>query len=143
MTDQNKATVIRFIEAMGNGDAAAADECLAPDAIAVTKGFSRFTGTTQRDAIVALIGSMKHLVPTGLRPKILTLIAEGDIVAAEFEGDAVTHKGVPYHNQYCMMFTLKNGRIVRTHEYFCTKHAEEALLPELVEAGILPPEGRK
>jgi ketosteroid isomerase-like protein len=142
MSEQNKATVIRFITAMSEGDAAAADKCLAPEAVAVTKGFSRFTGTTEREAIVSLIGSMKSLVPTGLRANIVSVIAEGDQVAVEFEGDAVTSEGDPYHNQYCMTFTLKDGRIVRSHEYFCTRHAEEALFPVLAKAGVLPAEGR-
>lgn len=142
MSDQNKATVVRFIEAMSDGDAAAADECLAPDAVAVTKGFSKFTGTTNRDAIIELIGSIKSLVPTGLRAKIGSVIAEGDRVSVEFEGDAVTSEGQAYHNQYCMTFVLSGGKIVRSHEYFCTRHAEDALFPVLAQAGILPNEGR-
>jgi len=142
MNERNKVTVVRFINAMSEGDAAAADECLAPDAVAVTKGFSKFTGSTPRDDIVALVGSMKALMPTGLRARIGTVIAEGDFVAAEFEGDALTGDGVPYRNQYCMMFTLRDGKIVRSHEYFCTRHAEEALWPVLVKAGMLPEEGR-
>jgi ketosteroid isomerase-like protein len=142
MSEQNRATVIRFITAMSEGDAGAADECLAPDAVAVTKGFSKFTGTTERDAIIGLIGSIKTLVPTGLRANIVTTIAEGDRVAVEFEGNAVTSEGQPYHNQYCMMFTLKDDKIVRSHEYFCTRHAEEALFPVLAKAGVLPAEGR-
>lgn len=142
MSQQNKATVLKFIAAMSDGDSAAADACLAPEAIAVTKGFSKFTGTTNRDAIIGLIGSIKSLVPTGLRARIVSVIADDDRVAVEFEGDAVTSEGDPYHNQYCMTFELRDGQIVRSHEYFCTRHAEEALFPVLAKAGFLPPKGR-
>lgn len=140
--EANKATVVRFITAMSEGDPAAADACLAADAVAVTKGFSKFTGTTDREAIVALMGSLKTLIPTGLRAKILSVIAEDERVSVEFEGDAVTSDGRPYHNQYCMTFTLRDGKIVRSHEYFCTRHAEDALFPALARAGVLPEEGR-
>lgn len=138
MSEQNKATVIKFVEAMSNGDSAAADQCLAPGAFAVTKGFSNFTGTCERDTIVALVGTMKTLLPTGLRAKILNVIADGNSVAIEFEGNAVTSEGKPYCNQYCMMFTLENGLITRSHEYFCTKHAEEALWSVIEKAGFAP-----
>ena len=81
MNEQNKRTVLKFIEAMSNGDSVAAAECLAPDAVAVTKGFSSFTGTSQRDTVIKMIGSMRDLLPTGLRTTVHRVIADGDDVA--------------------------------------------------------------
>ena len=57
------------------------------------------------------------------------MIAEGDDVVAEFAGNAVTSEGTRYDNEYCMIFTLENGRISFSHEYFCTKLADEVLWP--------------
>jgi uncharacterized protein len=136
MSERNKQTVRRFLFAMSDGDAAAAATCLASDAVAVTKGFSNFTGSCDRETIVRLVGSMKALVPTGLRITIHALIADGDMVAAEFEGDAVTIDGKPYCNQYCMVFRLLDGLIVHSHEYFCTKLAESQLWPAIVQMGL-------
>lgn len=136
MIEQNRQTVLAFIAAMSDGDSTKAAECLGPDAVAVTKGHSNFTGSCDRDTIVKLVGSMKQLVPTGLRVTIRNVIAEGDAVVVEFEGDALTCEGKPYRNQYCMVFTLADGKIVRSHEYFCTKHAEEVLWPVVAKAGL-------
>ena len=129
MSEQIKAVVRRFIEAMGRGDTAAAAPCLDPEARTVAKGYGKFAGVRTYETIVGTIGAFTTLLPKGLNPTIHALIAEGDRVVAEFEGKAVTSDGKPYNNQYCMVFTLRNGRILQVNEYFCTLHADEVLWP--------------
>ena len=136
MSERNRQAVRAFIEALSSGDAAAMAECLAPGAVAVTKGFTNFTGTSDRETILRAVDGMKGVVPTGLRLSAPQLIAEGNTVVAEFEGNALTAHGTPYCNQYCMVFWLADGKIVRTHEYFCTKLAEEVLWPVVAQAGL-------
>ena len=47
--------------------------------------------------------------------------------------------GTPYCNQYCMVFTLRDGRIVHVNEYYCTILADEAIGPLLAaRADALP-----
>ena len=108
----------------------------------MTKGFSTFTGTTDRAQILGLVTQLQKLVPGGLGLKVSRTIGEGDSVAVEFEGEGVTRDGRIYHNQYVMVFSFRDGRIVQTNEYFCTRHAEEALLPTLISAGLLSEAGR-
>ena len=55
-------------------------------------------------------------------------LVSGDRVALEVESFADTPLGV-YNNRYCFIMTVRNGRIVRVHEYVDTKHAAEVLLP--------------
>lgn len=129
MTARNKEIVLRFIEAMGAGDAEAAAACLDPDVFTLAKGFGKFAGVRRYDTIVGMIRAFKELLPTGLRPRIDTVTAEGDRVAVEFEGDALTCEGKRYCNQYCMVFTLAAGKIRQVNEYFCTKLADEVLYP--------------
>ena len=129
MSEQNEQVVLRFIHAMGVGDPAAAAACLAPDAFTVAKGFSKFAGVRHYETIVGMIDAFKALMPTGLRPTIHTITAAGQRVVVEFEGNAVTCEGKPYRNQYCMVFTLQDGRIKQVNEYFCTKLADEVLWP--------------
>ena len=134
MSEANKALAIKFIEAFSDGDAETTAACLAPDATAVAKGFGKLSGTRQRDMIVATTAAFKDAIPTGLRPKILDAIAEGNRVAVEFEGHAVLANGVDYCNQYCMVFTIDNGLIKTVNEYYCTILADERILPML--AGV-------
>ena len=70
-----------------------------------------------------------EVLPTGLRTDVKSVTAEGDRVAVEFEGNATTSDGKAYNNQYCMVFTLADGRIKQVNEYFCTLLAEAVLWP--------------
>lgn len=127
MSETNKQVVLQFIDAMGTSDPQKADLCLAPDAFTDAKGFCKLSGIRHRDTIVGTIGAFQKLLPTGLRPDIKRVIAEGDDVVVEFEGNATTLDGKAYNNQYCMVFTLSNGKIKQVNEYFCTKLAEDVL----------------
>ena len=132
MSEQNKQVVLTFIHAMGASDGASAIPCLDPEAFTLAKGFGKFAGIRKYETIVGTIDAFKVLLPTGLRPDIKTVTAEGDRVVVEFEGNAVTSDGKPYCNQYCMVFTMRNGRILQINEYFCNILADETLWP-LVE----------
>ena len=128
-TEPNKQTALRFVEAMGANDPHTAGDCMAPDGVAIAMGGSRFAGERSRRMIVDGIEAFKQLVPDGLRFTIRSVTAEGDRVAVEGEGNAVTSDGKPYRNQYCWVFTMESGKIKRVHEYFCTKLADDVLWP--------------
>ena len=136
MSERNKQVVLQFIEAMGRGDGAAAAPCLDPEAFSVAKGFGKFAGIRHYATMLGTIDAFKKLVPTGLRPIIKTVTAEEDRVAVEWEGDARTCEGKPYRNQYCMVFTLRDGLIKQVNEYFCTKLADEVLWPLVAAQGL-------
>ena len=131
--EQNKAVVLKFIEAMSSSDAAAADTCVAPDAFTVAKGYGKFAGVRSREVMVGTIDSFKQMLPSGLNVEVKSVTASGNTVVVEFEGDANTSEGRPYQNQYCMVFMLAGGKIKQVNEYFCNVHADEVLWP-LVEA---------
>jgi len=132
MSELNKQVVLKFINAMGSSDSASAAECLAPDAFTLAKGFGKFAGVRRFETIVGTIGAFQTLLPTGLRPDVKNVVAEGDQVVVEFEGNSTTCDGQPYNNQYCMVFKLADGKIKQVNEYFCTMLADTVLWP-LVE----------
>lgn len=132
MMDQEKDLVLKFIKAMGAGDRESASTCLNTDAITVAKGYGKFSGVRQYDTIVGTIEAFAQLFPEGLKPDIKTVTAEGERVVVEFEGHGITCAGDDYHNQYCMVFTLRDGKIKQVDEYFCNKLADKVLWP-LVE----------
>ena len=134
MSEQNKVVVIKFIEAFSDGDAETAKTCLAPDAKTVARGFGKLSGVRPYDIVVATTAAFKDLIPSGLQPCFLSVIAEGDRVAVEFEGNATLANGERYCNEYCMVFTLENGLIKTVNEYYCTILADEKILPLL--AGV-------
>ncbi len=136
MDSANAEVVLTFIEAMSTGDMEAAAQCLSDDVRAITKGFTNFTGISDRGVMLAMIGSMKHFLPTGLGATVQRVIADGDTVAVEFSGNARTVDGMPYCNEYCMVFDLAKGKIRKVHEYMCTRLAEDVLWPLVEKAGL-------
>lgn len=139
-TEQNKETVLKFLDAMSNGDSASAATCLAPDAYTLAKGHGKFGGVRRYDTILGTIDAFEQLLPTGLGVDVKTVVADGDKVVVEFEGNATTSQGKSYCNEYCMVFTLEDGRIKQVNEYFCTIHADEVLWPLVEQMGDeIPP----
>ncbi|MFF5109885.1 nuclear transport factor 2 family protein [Streptosporangium sp. NPDC000509] len=45
------------------------------------------------------------------------LWSEGDTVIIRFAGDATAIDGVEYHNEYCWVWRLQGGRVMRSHAY--------------------------
>lgn len=135
MSEANKEIALKFVHAMSEGDAESQAECLTADAVTNTKGFAGVSGTRNRETMLATVEAFREIVPTGFRPRIQRVIAEGDIVLVEFEGNAVLSNGEPYCNQYAFIFTFENGKIKQLDEYFCTVLADRTILPLLLQKG--------
>ena len=135
MDESNKQTALAFLEAMDKADAQSAAQYLTSDAFTISRGFGKVSGRRDRAAMLATMAAFKDLVPTGFRPTFNSIVAEGDKVVIEFEGNAVLCNGAPYCNQYCFVFTFESGLIKQLNEYFCTVLADSAILPLLVQKG--------
>jgi ketosteroid isomerase-like protein len=131
MSEANKKVALEFIESMGRGDGAAFAATLAPDSFALAKGFAQVSGRREHDEMVATAAGFREIAPAGFKPIIHSVTAEGDRVAVEWEGQAVLADGTPYHNQYLMLFFLRDGLIAQVNEYFCTKLADEVMWPQV------------
>lgn len=144
MSEANKQAALDFLTAMSEADVETQERLLAPDAFTNTMGFAQVSGRRDRATMIATVAAFKQVVPTGFRPVVEKVIAEGDNVLLEWRGDAVLSNGVPYANQYCFVFTFENGKIKQLNEYFCTVLADATigrLLAEMGEA-VAPDETR-
>lgn len=131
----HKQVALDFLHAMSDADVEGQARCLALDASTITHGFAQVSGTRNRETMLATVAAFKQIVPTGFRPIVHRVIAEGDTVMLEFEGNAVLSNGEPYCNQYVFLFTFENGLIKRLDEYFCTVLADKVILPLLMQQG--------
>ena len=64
------------------------------------------------------------------------MIAEGDIVIMEFDAKFTGWEGEAYHNYYCLVFVLRDGKIAEVREHADTKYVWDTLLtpPEKCDA---------
>lgn len=135
MSEQNKQVALDFLKAMSDGDAEGMGRCTTPDAETFTKGFGQVSGWRNRETMLATAAAFREIVPTGFRPTIHKVVAEGDTVVLEFEGNAELSNGKPYCNQYVFIFTFRDGKIRQLNEYFCTVLADSTILPLLAAKG--------
>jgi len=56
-------------------------------------------------------------------------IADGDYVVVESVGKMKTKAGVPYSNEYCLIYRLRDGKIVEITEYNDSALCEQVLGP--------------
>jgi len=56
-------------------------------------------------------------------------IADGDYVVVESVGEMKTKAGVPYSNEYCLIYRLREGKIVEITEYNDSALCEQVLGP--------------
>ncbi|WP_315706732.1 MULTISPECIES: nuclear transport factor 2 family protein [unclassified Bradyrhizobium] len=57
----------------------------------------------------------------------LRFYADGDYVIVEARGEMRTKAGIPYNNDYCLIYRLQSGRIIEIREY-CDSALTEAVL---------------
>jgi ketosteroid isomerase-like protein len=132
LTRANKAIAECFLLAIPAKDAAAMRSVLAPEAhlsLMVAGVYSprlrAFPQGTQwdRDAIVARELDFQRQLDRPFSLRIVSLVAEGDSVAAEVIGSSCrAATGKPYIQHYSYHFQMSNGRIIDIRLYQDTFH---------------------
>ena len=74
-------------------------------------------GTKSKADMVHIWGNLFGHMKDGLEMTVIGMVAEGDKVAAEIRSHADLMDGRVYENQYHMLFTLRQGKIVEVKEY--------------------------
>jgi len=67
---------------------------------------------------------------SGVRKTIpLRFVADDDVVVIEARGEMTSRTGVPYNNEYCLIYRLRDGKIVEITEYNDSVLCERVLGP--------------
>jgi uncharacterized protein (TIGR02246 family) len=130
MTSPDSKTVVaRYVEAVQAGDAGAIREAFAEDAVWRLDGELPISGTWRgRDAIMNefLATAMSYYEPGSVDLEITRIVAEAEHAVMEWTSRARTTRGEAYENHCIGVFTVRDGRIVRVHEYMDTLYAHRA-----------------
>ncbi len=124
----------RMQELFAGRDRSAFAEMLADDVVMRVTGQYSWSRTFHGKASLLrdLYGHLSTILAPGRRTLPQRFIAEGDIVVVEARGDMVTQAGVRYDNEYCLIFRLRDGKIVEMTEY-CDSVLTEAVLGKFPE----------
>jgi ketosteroid isomerase-like protein len=125
----NKKLMENIFARVATGDRAAFVDALADDVTMRVTGQYSWSRTFMGKAALLrdLYGYLQTLLAEGRRTIPLRFIADADHVVVEARGDMKTKAGVRYDNEYCLIYRLKDGRIVEIREY-CDSALTEAVL---------------
>jgi ketosteroid isomerase-like protein len=128
---ENKEVVKQIYTAMSEGDTSVFGANVHPDyvwRIAGQCSWSRaFVG---REAILRdLVKPLFSRFATTYRAKLKNMIAEGDFVVAEVDGDVETTDRGRYNNNCCFVFRFREGKIAEVIEYADSDLEERVLGP--------------
>ena len=120
---ENKELIRNMFAELGRGNADAFLGAMADDLRYTLIGKTRFSGTFNGKAelISKLLAPLTAALTDGIAVTPYNLIADGDFVAMQAHGKAMSKNGKPYNNTYCHVFRIVNGKIVEVTEYLDTE----------------------
>jgi ketosteroid isomerase-like protein len=132
--NENKKLMESIFARVAAGDRAAYVDCLADDVTMRVTGQYSWSRTFKGKAALVreLYGYLHTLLADGRRTIPLRFIADDDHVVVEARGDMETKAGVRYDNEYCLIYRLKDGKIVEIREY-CDSALTEVVLGKFPE----------
>lgn len=127
-SEHNKRTVAAFCAHFEHAAIDAVLEMMSDDATWWVNGKPHLfsgAGLKTKAQMAQLWPALYASLEGGLRMEVVSMLAEGDRVAAELRSHAVTTDGKRYENDYHMLFTLRDGKVVEVKEYTDLMHATE------------------
>ncbi|KUN09867.1 limonene-1,2-epoxide hydrolase [Streptomyces yokosukanensis] len=137
-TSDPRAVVIRYVEAVRDGDADVIRDSFCEDVTWHYPGDLPISKVWHgRDEIVdEFLGTMGTVfVPGTVEIELVSTIAEGDRVVAEWTAKATTVYGGAYDNRCLGIYTVRDGKIASVVEYADTQHVAATLFPDVTAQG--------
>jgi len=132
LNQTNTAIVRQALEDIGNLNIEGLLAIIADDIdfrLMGTSPFSRQINSKQ--GYLELVGEVGSYLDGFIQLTVDELIPAGEWVIVRASGHAVMKAtGADYDNQYCMMWKLKDGKVVKLREYTCTKMIMEYFFPD-------------
>ena len=125
-TEATRELVRRFVDARAENDAATIAELLADDAAWYAPASANIGPFNGRDAVAqALTGGAAGAVldVSTIRREVRSLIVDGDRAVVQQRLTAKARNGNDYANEYCWVYTCRDGKVQLLEEYADTLHA--------------------
>ena len=128
-TEKNRAIITKAFEGLANGNPSNFMPLFDEDIEWSVMGSSAWSKSAKGLQAVTrdLVGPLFARLAGPYLTTAELIVADGENVAVQAKGNAQTHEGQRYDNDYCFVFTLKNGKIVKVVEYMDTILADQAL----------------
>ena len=113
------ADIVRdAIAAISQSDAERLLSLFSDEMLFEMNGNTPFSGKRHgKSEFIELFAKVMAHLESGIPLTINNLIDAGDWIICETAGHATMKNGEAYENKYCMLWRLKNGRIIQLKEY--------------------------
>jgi hypothetical protein len=127
----NKKLMQEIFAAVARGERGAYVDRLADDVIMTVTGQYSWSRTFRgKESVMRdLYGYVASRVNEGRRTIPIRVLADEDWVVVEAVGEMTTREGTRYDNQYCLLYRLRDGKIVEIREYNDSILCERVLGP--------------
>ena len=128
---ENKRLMQEIFARVAVGDGSLFVEHLADEVVMRVSGQNSWsrTFTGKQSVLRDLFGVVRERTTGTSKTIPLRFIAEGDVVVVEGRGEMTSKSGVPYNNEYCLIYRLRDGKIVEITEYNDSALCERVLGP--------------
>jgi len=126
---ENKQLMQRIFEELSRGNSEPFVASMADDFRWTVTGTTKWSRTYEgkQAVLVELFGPLRARIDGRIRTTAHRLIAEGDYVVVEAQGNNTTKSGASYNNNYCFVFRLSDNQLKEVTEYFDTELVTAAL----------------
>jgi len=127
-TEANRQLAQKIVDAMNRGDAAGFLACFSDDMDYWMPGKTPLSGHLKgKKAWMKFQEEVNRHLKQRITVTLKNLIVSGDWIVMEAQGRAVTHKDQDYNNTYCGILQVRDGKVVRVHEYLDTELVSNVL----------------
>ena len=131
LTEKNRRIVLNAVDALNKGDGEGWLAAFHEDFEFTVPGNSALSGTKKgHDAFRKLMENVAERLDVMITIKLTNVIAGGEWVVTESLGRSVTKRGDDYNQTYCILFQVRNGKIIKYVEYHDTALLRKILLNE-------------
>lgn len=114
----NEQLVIETLTAMGTGDLKTALNNFADDIHFHFKGTTPISNpVNSKGELIEFFKIIGRLISKPLEFEITRVINAGDQIITESNGNSANLSGKPYCNEYCHIWTVKDGKVIELIEY--------------------------
>ncbi len=120
---ENKELIRNMFAELSKGNPEAYINTVADDVQYRIIGTGKYSGlyNGKQDMIARLFGRLGAQLEGQIEITPLNLIADGEYVAMQATGKAMSKNGVAYNNTYCHVFRIVGGKIKEITEYLDTE----------------------
>lgn len=125
---ESKKVVEDAFGAMSRGNSEGFMQRLSDDIRWTIIGTTRYSGTFagKQQLVERLLTPIMADLESGIQQNVQNVVAEGDTVVVQTEGESTTKSGKPYNNTYCLVIRVADDKIAEITEYLDTELVTEA-----------------